>query len=725
MPKKKFVKNRWQLLSLFILFMVGEACAQNSKATWIWYPGDFEIWLSNEVQAKRTKRDAILPPWWRVYSHNNSVNFGRQVDLKEAEEIIVAVEGKYNVTIDGKYLQGNVDKILIPAGKHTINFQVFNSITPPSVFISGKTLVSDTSWYSNTIRGAYPDNINNLGNVKADAWTFNNIEEPPSKFKLATVEKKPLKEERKPGSVLIDFGAETFGFLRMKELKGTGKINVYYGESLEEALSIDSCETLDRFSIANNTASDFVANHSRAFRYVNIHYSNDIQFKEVDMLYEYLPVDYRGSFKSSDTELNNIWNVSAYTLHLNTREFFFDGIKRDRWIWSGDANQSYLMNYYLFFENPVVKRTIWAVRGADPVETHLNTILDYSFYWFLSIYDYYLYTGDKELVRKIYPRMISLMEFCLNRRNNNGMVEGLPGDWVFLDWAPISKEGELSAIQILFCRSLESMSLCASLMNDTKRSLEYSSLAKELKEKILTVFWDEQQKALLHSRKNGQLEKDVTRYANMFAMMFSYLDSSRTESVKNNVLLNDKVLKITTPYMRFYELEALCAIGQQKYVTNQIKDYWGGMLKEGATSFWELYDQNEKGTTKYAMYGRPFGKSLCHAWGASPIYLLGKYYLGVKPIKPGYEEYSVEPNLGGLEWIEGKVPTPNGDVSIAVNKKQITVTGAAGVGVLRFNSEKKPTASSGSIRKTGDNIYELKIEPGKEYRVKYQSPKNK
>ena len=38
-------------------------------------------------------------------------------------------------------------------------------------------------------------------------------------------------------------------------------------------------------------------------------------------------------------------------MHLTTREFFIDGIKRDRWVWSGDAIQSYLMNYYLFFDN--------------------------------------------------------------------------------------------------------------------------------------------------------------------------------------------------------------------------------------------------------------------------------------------------------------------------------------------------------------------------------------
>jgi len=716
---KGIIKIRRLLLCLLVIVLTGEANAQTSKPTWIWYPGDFEIWLSNEVQVKRTNRNALQPPWWRTYTHNSNVSFATQVDLKEEEEITIASEGKYNVIIDGKYWQGDIHKILIPPGKHTIMMQVYNVITPPSIFVSGKTIASDTSWYSNTIRGSSPGQINNLWKVKADAWTFNNQEQAPSKFKLQTKEEPPVNIERKPGSVLVDFGKETFGFVRLNELKGSGTIDLYYGESPEEALSIDSCETLDHLVIKDTSTSVFVVNHSRAFRYVNIHYSGNIMFKDVDMLYEYLPLTYRGSFKCSDEELNKIWDISAYTLHLNTREFFLDGIKRDRWIWSGDANQSYLMNYYLFFDDPVVKRTVLALRGGDPVETHINTILDYSFYWFMSIYDYYLYSGDKEFIRNIYPRMVTLMDFCLKRRNKNNMVEGLTGDWVFLDWAPVSKKGELSAIQILFCRSLESIALCASLMNDTKKSIEYSALAKELKGKIMSVFWDKNQKAFLHNRMNGQTGKEITRYANMFALMFNYLDSAKTESVKTNVLMNDHVLKITTPYMRFYELEALCAIGQQDYVRKEIKDYWGGMLKEGATSFWELYDPNEKGTNKYAMYGRPFGKSLCHAWGASPIYLLGKYFLGVKPLKPGYAEYLVEPNLGGLEWIEGKVPAPRGDIYVAMDKKQITVSGVTGIGTLRFKSKKKPSSNDGNINKINGDTYELKIEPGKKYVVSY------
>jgi hypothetical protein len=141
----------------------------------------------------------------------------------------------------------------------------------------------------------------------------------------------------------------------------------------------------------------------------------------------------------------------------------------------------------------------------------------------------------------------------------------------------------------------------------------------------------------------------------MFGIFFDYFTPEQKIAVKQNVLLNDKIAKITTPYMRFYELEALCAMGEQSYVLKEMKSYWGGMLKLGATSFWEEYNPDKKGTEHLAMYGRPFGKSLCHAWGASPIYLLGKYYLGVSPVTAGYETYKIEPSLGGLEWMEGKV----------------------------------------------------------------------
>jgi len=106
------------------------------------------------------------------------------------------------------------------------------------------------------------------------------------------------------------------------------------------------------------------------------------------------------------------------------------------------------------------------------------------------------------------------------------------------------------------------------------------------------------------------------------------------------------------------------------------------MLREGATSFWEKYVPSESGRQHLAMYGRPYGKSLCHAWGASPVYLLGRYYLGVQPTKPGYAEYEVRPSLGDMEWMEGAVPTPHGMIHIYMDRKQIKISATEGRGTL-------------------------------------------
>ncbi|UHG94301.1 MGH1-like glycoside hydrolase domain-containing protein [Spirosoma oryzicola] len=715
------MRNR--LILCCILFIVCSThLAAQSRATWIWYPGDFEIWLSNKMQTKRTERNAFIPPFWRLYSHQIVVNFSKQLNLAQPEEITVAVEGQYNVTIDGKYVQSDIRRITLPAGKHSINFQVYNQVSPPSIYVQGKTIYSDPTWTVEVVHNNSADNMpGKATNGYAGSWNFDGPEKLPSRYSLPTKEVKATSIKRNAQSVLVDFGQETIGFVQLKGLTGSGKLSLYFGESQEEALSVDSCEILDHYTI-NSNSTNFTASNARAFRFVNIVHEPGIQFADVSMLYEYLPLAQRGTFKSSDEQLNKIWDVSIRTLELNTREFFLDGIKRDHWVWSGDAVQSYLMNYYSFFDNESVKRTTWALRGAEPVESHINTILDYSLYWFTGIYDYYQYTGDEAFLKTIYPRMVTLMDFVLKRRNNNGMLEGLPGDWVFLDWAPMTKEGELSAEQLLFARSLETMALCASLMNDTEKAASYGQLATDLKTKILDTFWDPNQQAFIHSRKDGQVNRQVTRYANMFATMFGYLDSTKVNAVTKNVLMNDKVQKITTPYMRFYELAALAEIGQQAYVTKEIKDYWGGMLQEGATTFWEAYDPKEKGAARYAMYGRPFGKSLCHAWGASPLYLLGKYYLGVKPVQPGYANYVIEPNLGGLQWIEGKVPTPQGDIAVSVNTRQIKVNTVGGKGLLRFKSAKKPACKEGQLISKGKQTFEMALEAGKNYIVSYSLP---
>lgn len=719
MMLKRYFLLTFMLLTAFF--------SEAQKATWIWYPGDYEIWLSNQMQNRRTDRGSFFPVFWKVDAHYVLMDFHKDFETTQAEQVSIFTEGTYNVKLDGQLIEGQPKTILVPAGKHRINIKVFSQATVPAVFVQGKTIVSDASWLVTFEDKEWIDETGKTSDIsatkwlQAGAWNFNDPKKLPSQFKLPTTVIKPISGQVKGNEFVLDFGKETFGFIKLHGLSGKGKLTIYYGESKEEAMSNQGAVTIDLLQLNGSAKKDSVMPLSKAFRYARVVKDPSIQLAEVTMLHEYADLKERGGFTCSDPEINRIYEVAKYTLHLNSREFFIDGIKRDRWVWSGDAYQSYLMNYYLYFDNPTVSRTILALRGKDPVTGHVNTIMDYTFYWFLSIYDYYQYSGDKTFITQFYPRMQSLMDYCLGRRNKDGFMEGLPGDWVFVDWADkLSKKGALSFEQLLFCRSLETMAICAKLVNDNAAAAKYEQEAAQLKTKLMATYWNPSKQAMVHSLINGAQSENVTRYTNMFAIFFDYFNQDQKAAVKQSVLLNDKIQKITTPYMRFYELEALCAMGEQKFVTKEIKDYWGGMLALGATSFWEEYNPTKKGAEHYAMYGREFGKSLCHAWGASPIYLLGKYYLGVKPTSPGYATYAIDPALGGLEWMQGKVPTPNGEVELYCNKTEIKLsTAIAGVGTLTIKSKTLPVASEGTIVLKANQTYELQVTAGKQYRVSY------
>jgi len=724
------VKILFVLLGFLSLIPPETVLAQ--QATWIWYPGDYDIWIGNIVQNRRTERGTFFPPFWKMDSHYVLVEFSKTFELASNENISIRVEGQYNVKLDGRLLFGAPETLVIPAGKHTLKIKVYNQACVPAIFVQGKTIHSDNSWQVTCEdkewideSGKASDTSSGTEYVYAASWNFNAPDTPPSQFKLSTRPIPYISEEMQEKGILFDFGKETFGFVKFHGVKGKGRLNIYYGESEEEALTVMQSETLDHLYVDNKDAGDVTVPGSKAFRYVYVETFDRLSYDSVSMLYEYLPLEYKGGFRCNDEQLNKIWDVSAYTLHLTAREFFLDGIKRDRWMWSGDAYQSYLMNYYLFFDTPLVRRTTFALRGKDPVTSHINTIMDYTFYWFLGIYDYYQYTGDKQLIEQLYPRMKSLMDFCLSRRNSEGMMQGLAGDWIFIDWADfkMSKAGEVSFEQLLFCRSLETMALCAGIMNDTANEKIYTQLVADLKTKLHSVFWSETQNAFIHNRENGVVSTQVTPFTNMFAVLFNYLDQEKTRAVKENVLLNPDALRITTPYMRFYELEALCILGEENYVLNEIRDYWGGMLDLGATSFWEKYNPKETYPHLLAMYNRPFGKSLCHAWGASPVYLLGKYFLGIRPVEPGFQSYIAEPFLGDLQWMEGDVPTPDGKIHVYCSTKEIRIKSDTGTGTLRFKSQSKPVCKTAAIIKIEGNQYELPIIKGQELAVQYKNVK--
>ena len=127
----------------------------------------------------------------------------------------------------------------------------------------------------------------------------------------------------------------------------------------------------------------------------------------------------------------------------------------------------------------------------------------------------------------------------------------------------------------------------------------------------------------------------------------------------------------------YYMLEAMSAAGENARALETVRDYWGGMLDMGATSFWEDFDlawtNNAFRVDEAPVAGRKdihgdfgaycyvgFRHSLCHGWSSGPAPWLIEHVLGIRPLDVGCRSVEVSPFLGDLEWAEGAMALPGG-----------------------------------------------------------------
>ena len=625
---------------------------------WIWFPDDFEIELSNKFMSERYERDVIIPPFWKQSSCYKNVKFIKQVNLKEQETVHIQAEGLFNVELNGVYVYNLKDKLTLPAGETRIVVSVYNDKGIPCLRIDGDSVFTDDSWLVTC-------NNHVLYPTKCDNCLLENGK-TPNTVKLPTEERTPVKTIEVDGRTIYDFGVEMFATIIVSGVTNINDPVIYYGESLLEVCDTEHCELLSKDIVAQDGCA--WTQITKAFRYVTV---EGIEFSGIKALFEYLPLKQDNYFICNDELINKIYEVSNYTLSLNSREFLIDGIKRDRWIWGGDAYQSYLMHFYSFFDKPVIKRTMIALFGKSPFDVYVNHIMDYTFFWIIGFYDYYRYTGDEEFIKTNVNKVFEIMDYCLGRRDENGLMDSRPEDWVFVDWANLDNSGEVCFEQVLMIIALRYSAFLAEKFGYGDKAKQYLDILKDT-ETAVDKFWDDEKQAYVHSFKNGKSDGVIVKHPNLLITLFDMCSEDRKKAIIENVLKNPKVPEITTPYMRFYELAACCEIGDTEYVLDEIRSYWGGMIEEGATTFWETYDKTQKDESKYAMYGRRYGKSLCHAWGSTPLYLIGKYIVGLMPENFG-QSFVLKPNLASLKYFKAKLPLTEGYVEINVSENSVSV----------------------------------------------------
>ena len=631
-----------------------------ARAKWIWNPGDFELYHHMLLSCRRQEKGCDYPCAWHVSRPEASARFRTRFTAARPGSFTVYARGRGMVRFGGRLWRVNDEPIPYAEGEHEVCVEVCNTEAFPAIYVNSEALFTDGGW---TV-----DPYDAVPVPAACEPAFYEKEDDPAVFPFACAPLTPVGREETQGGMLIDYGRETFGPVTVT-LPEDAEALLVYGESREEALDPANALLWERL-----TSADTSPRPARAFRYLFLQGPAAAKAK-VEASLEYLPISDRASFSADEPGLDAIWDTCARTFHLNTREFFLDGIKRDRWVWSGDAYQSYMIARYLYHDPSVTERTIVALLGKPPYRLHVNTINDYSAYLIVSVWEHFAATGRRAFLAQIWENLKALYAFIVSRLDERGFVVPRHGDWIFIDWGQLDKNGAHCFEQILLWRVYRCMALLGAEMGEPDT---YTPLADALRARVIDTFWDEEKGAFIDSASSGK--RFVSRQTNVFAVLYDFVDGAMRRSVIENALLNPDLPAITTPYFKLYELMALCKIGKIEQAQDYIASYWGGMLQAGATSVWEAYDPDEQGAEHYAMYGSAYGKSLCHAWGSGPILLLCRYCAGVEYLGPS--AFRVSPRPGRYAAFNARVPVGEGEVTVEYRKPVITVRASVPGGVF-------------------------------------------
>jgi len=481
----------------------------------------------------------------------------------------------------------------------------------------------------------------------------------------------PLVLKGKSG-VILDFGVEITGDLELitpiTESKDMPSVRIRFGESVAET----SVEIGERGAQNDHALRDFTVKlpwlgkttvGPSGYRFVRIDGLDDkaeVRISQVRAVLKLRDVPYVGSFRCSDERLDRIWQTGAWTVHLNMQDYLWDGVKRDRLVWLGDMHPEVSVINAVFGANEVVPKSLDMTREVTPVTEWMNGISSYSMWWILIHEDWFTHHGDLAYLKQQQPYMTALLKRLVGFVDQDGR-ETLDG-MRFLDWPTFeNKVAVHEGLQAMMHLTMESGARQMTLLGDAETAALCTATAAKLKRHVPEASGRKSPAALLA------------------------IAGLRDPAEVAKVLAKDGPKDLSTFY-GFYVLNALAKSNDINTGLDLISRYWGGMIDQGATTFWEDFDlawtENAGRIDEPVTPGKKdlhgdfgahcyvgFRHSFCHGWAGGPTAWLSKNVLGVSPAEAGFEKVRIEPKLGRLQWAEGSYPTPKGPIRVRHEKQ--------------------------------------------------------
>ena len=498
---------------------------------------------------------------------------------------------------------------------------------------------------------------------------------------ILTVTPPPTAAAADPPSLLLDFGKEIAGRVSVDPLTD-GAVQIGTGESPDEAVKSPWHGPHHLSLVAGTKAYTPYS----AFRYVRLVFpagQSPVRLR-VAMDHKYYPVQYRGSFACSDPVLTHLWYTGAYTAHLCMQEDIWDAPKRDRARWVGDLHVSGEVINNVFADKFLMEQTLTRLRddaqGGKPdteiANDHVNDIPGYSAAWICCLADFHRHVGDTAFLAKQHDPLLSLLEYMRGDLDEQGMFANKHGHWPYVDWSP-DFDGDhppaRATTQMFYVKAAREAAFLLREMGDTANADKTAAWADALTDVARQKLPD----AATNTYGNRLQENAMAVYSGVAT-------PAQTDAIYRTVLAPDspawdktgKMLgnnPVISPYYGNYVIQAMSLAGHNADTERVLRDYWGGMLAEGATTFWEGYDPKwpKAHFHEFLQADNVTGTnaSLCHGWSAGPTNWLTERVLGIRPTSGGFATAEIAPDLGDLQWAQGTVPTPRGPLQVRAERQ--------------------------------------------------------
>ncbi len=318
--------------------------------------------------------------------------------------------------------------------------------------------------------------------------------------------------------------------------------------------------------------------------------------------------------------------VSIATLRDCMQTVFEDGPKRDRRLWIGDLRLQALTNYATFRSNDLVKRCLYlfaafpredglvpacVFEDPEPHRGH-EYIIDYAALYPAAVLDYAKATGDWNTAVDLWPVVRQQMDLLSAYVGSDGIFAAPARSWVFIDWCDALDR--TAAMQGTFVYSLRQALELARHCGAPGEAAKYQQLIARMSIAGHGAFYDSSRQVFVSGPK-----RQVSWASQAWMALSGIATAAEAAQAFRTVAAQTGAVRPGAPYLYHYVAEAMLRCGMKLEAKQLVETYWGGMVKAGADTFWEVYDPSNAGLSPY---GSTQVNSYCHAWSCTPSYLL-------------------------------------------------------------------------------------------------------